>query len=76
MILLVSIVCLSSCEFLKFKKGMNGEEESGALPLASVGDLYLFPKDVEGILSPGISKEDSIDLMERHIKGCGECESH
>ncbi|MCK5104896.1 MAG: peptidyl-prolyl cis-trans isomerase [Cyclobacteriaceae bacterium] len=68
LIILVSILYITSCEFLQFKKGINGDTEPDAQPLASVGDMYLFPRDVEGIVPPGISKNDSIDLMERHIK--------
>lgn len=69
LIILVSILSITACEFLQFKKGVIGELKPGAQPLASVGDLYLYPKDVEGIVAPGNSKNDSIDLMERHIKG-------
>ena len=67
LILLVSLICLSSCDFLHFKKGNYLEEEPGTEPLASVGDIYLYPKDIEGIVPPGNSKSDSVDLMERHI---------
>lgn len=67
--LLASLYFLTSCEFLQFKKGIIDDEESGSQPLASVGDIYLYPKDVEGIVPPGISKEDSIDLIDRHVKG-------
>lgn len=68
-IILVSIVSLASCDFLEFKRGIIGDTEADEQPLASVGDIYLFPKDVEGIVPPGNSKNDSIDLIERHIKG-------
>jgi len=67
--MLVSILSITSCEFLQFKKGNKGDLESGTQALASVGDIYLYPKDVEGIVAPGNSKSDSTDLMERHIKG-------
>lgn len=67
-ILLVSLVYFTSCEFLEFKKSINGVDEENVKPLASVGDIYLYPKDVEGIVPPGVSKSDSADLMERHIK--------
>lgn len=69
LIILVSILSLTSCDFLKFKKGIIGEAEPDAQPMASVGDIYLYPKDIEGIVTPGISKDDSIDLIERHIQG-------
>ena len=68
-IILVSIISLVSCDFLEFKRGIIGDTEADEQPLASVGDIYLFPKDVEGIVPPGNSKNDSIDLIERHIKG-------
>lgn len=68
-IILVSFICLASCDFLEFKKGRAGESDAEEQLLASVGDIYLFSKDVEGIVPPGNSKDDSVDLMERHIKG-------
>ena len=68
LIILVSILYITSCEFLQFKKGINGEIESDTQPLASVGDMYIYSRDVAGIVPPGISKSDSVDLMERHIK--------
>jgi len=54
---------------LQFKKGINGDDEPASQPLASVGEIYLYPKDVQGVVPPGISKEDSIDLIDRHVKG-------
>lgn len=69
LILLTSLYFLSSCEFLQFKKGLSGEVDPNSQPLASVGEIILYPKDVEGIVPAGISKEDSIDLLDRHIKG-------
>ncbi len=58
-----------SCDLLQFKKENQDSGAAETRPLASVGDIYLYPKEVEGVLPPGISKKDSIDLMERHIKG-------
>ncbi len=68
LLLLTSILVITSCDFLQFKKGLAGEESPVSQPLASVGDIYLYPKDIEGIVPPGISKSDSSDLIERHIK--------
>jgi hypothetical protein len=67
--LLISVSLISGCELLQFKN--NGQEEDAVTsePLASVGDIYLFKKDIQGIVSQGISKEDSVDLIARHIKG-------
>lgn len=63
------MLLFSGCELLQFKN--NGQEEVAVTsePLASVGDIYLFKKDIQGIVSQGISKEDSVDLIARHIKG-------
>lgn len=69
LLILISILYLTSCEFLQFKKGINGDIESEEQALASVGDIYLYPKDVNGIVPTGISITDSVDLMERHIRG-------
>ena len=68
-VLLASLFCFTSCEFLQFKKNLNGLEDPEIQPLASVGDIFLYPRDVAGIIPQGISKEDSADLMERHING-------
>ncbi len=57
-----------SCDFLQFKKDINGEEPTGSLPLASVGDIYLYAENRAGIVPSGISTNDSLDLIEKHIK--------
>lgn len=67
-ILLISIVIYSGCDLLQFKNENAAEEGVESEPLASVGDIYLFKKDIEGIVPKDISSEDSIDLIERHIK--------
>lgn len=69
LILPISILLVTACDLLKFKDDPTGEEAAQSEPLASVGDIYLYEKDIEGIVPQGISKEDSIDLIERHIKG-------
>ena len=68
LILLNSLYILSSCDLLQFKKGNEVGDGFGSQPLARVGDIYLFQTDVEGVVPAGISKSDSIDLIERHIK--------
>lgn len=67
LILLLSLSCLNSCDLLQFKKGGNGDDGSGSEPLASVGEIYLYPRDVEGIVPAGMTPNDSIDIIERHI---------
>jgi hypothetical protein len=68
-ILLVSIFFITACDLLQFKNDTTDEEAIKSEPLASVADIFLYEKDIEGIVPMGISKEDSIDLIERHIKG-------
>jgi hypothetical protein len=63
------VLLISACELFQFKNNGNEEDAITSEPLASVGDIYLFKKDIEGIVPQGISKEDSVDLIERHIKG-------
>ncbi|NJN27709.1 MAG: peptidyl-prolyl cis-trans isomerase [Cyclobacteriaceae bacterium] len=53
---------------MQFKKVINGDELPTGKPLASVGDIYLYTKDIDGIVPSGISKEDSASLIDRHIK--------
>jgi hypothetical protein len=68
-VLLISVLLISGCELLQFKNDGNEDAAITSEPLASVGDIYLFKKDIQGIVSQGISKEDSVDLIARHIKG-------
>jgi hypothetical protein len=63
------VLLISGCELFQFKNDGNEDAAITSEPLASVGDIYLFKKDIQGIVPPGISKEDSVDLIERHIKG-------
>lgn len=66
---MISLFSFASCDLLQFKKDINGDEDESAKPLASVGDIFLYPRDVAGIVPQGASKTDSIDLVERHING-------
>ena len=59
---------LGSCEFLQFKKVPSAPELSTEKPLASVGDVYLYPKDLQGLVPAGNSATDSAGLIEGHIK--------
>ena len=67
-VLLISIAFFTGCDLLQFKNANGDEEVINSEPLASVGEIYLYKKDVEGIVPKEISKEDSIDLIDRHIK--------
>lgn len=61
------ISCLSGCEFLKMKEETPENAEPQPLPLARAHETYLFPEDLEGIVQPGLSIEDSTNLVERYI---------
>lgn len=68
--LLIGSIFLSlhACDLLQLK-GNGGEPEEGLpAPLARVKDVYLYPKDIEGIVQEGVSYDDSIAFVERHIK--------
>lgn len=67
-ILLISFFALTACDLFEFKKLAGNQYVTDSAPLASVGAIVLYEKDVEGIVPMGISKEDSIDLIDRHIK--------
>lgn len=67
LILLPSIFLIVSCDLLQFKKNPGLEESEESVPLANVGEIFLYKKDVEGIVPSGIASSDSIDLIERHI---------
>ncbi|HEX9650474.1 MAG TPA: peptidyl-prolyl cis-trans isomerase [Cyclobacteriaceae bacterium] len=44
------------------------EESTQSEPIARVLDHYLYPEDLAGIIGPGVSKEDSANLVLRYIK--------
>lgn len=67
-ILLISFFMLTACDLFEFKKKPGSQYVTDSAPLASVGGIILYERDVEGIVPNGISKIDSIDLIERHIK--------
>ncbi len=67
--MLLSLSTLISCEFLEFKNSEKDDEAEGEKPLASVGYIYLYPRDVSGLIPKGMTGQDSIDLIEQHIKG-------
>ncbi len=67
-ILLLSLSAIVSCDFLQFKNAVDDDQTAAESPLASVGDIYLYPKDVAGIVPKELIGKDSADLIERHIK--------
>jgi len=63
----VIVVSISSCEFLKIKENNIEDGITQSEPIARVHDQFLYPEDLEGIIGPGISKEDSANLVLRYI---------
>jgi hypothetical protein len=49
------------------KNSDPAEESIQSEPIARVLDHYLYPEDLEGIIGPGVSKEDSANLVLRYI---------
>jgi len=49
------------------KDSVREESEDGVKPIARVHNNYLYPKDVEGLVPRGTSKEDSASRIERYI---------
>lgn len=58
-ILIVLLVIVSSCDFLK--------KSDGRLPIARVNENYLYEDDINGLVGKGTSKEDSILLTQNFI---------
>jgi hypothetical protein len=67
-ILLISFFALTACDLFEFKKKPGSQYVIDSAPVASVGNIILYEKDMEGLVPKGLSKEDSIDLIGRHIK--------
>lgn len=68
LILLISVLFFFGCDFLQFRGENDGGNGTDSEPLASVGEVFLYKKDIQGIVPKDIAKEDSIDLIEHHIK--------
>ncbi len=57
----ILILCLSfvSCNFIK--------QDSESEPIARVNDSFLFKEDIEGLITPTTTKEDSIIIVSNYI---------
>jgi hypothetical protein len=67
LLLAASVLFLSSCEFLKFKNTRSNQDGGNENAIARVNELFLYPKDLEGIVPDG-DAADSAGLIEQHIK--------
>ncbi len=56
----VLLALAASCDFIR-------EEEPTNLPIARVGERYLYQDDVTSFLAEGISKEDSVSFVTNYI---------
>lgn len=59
---------LQSCDLVQFKKHPGSGAEDTSMPIARVMDIYLYPQNLKGIVQEGMSKEDSISIVQRYVK--------
>lgn len=65
-ITLVLVTMLASCDLIQFKQKAE-EEVEGESAIARVHDKYLYPEDVEGVITEGMSAEDSAHRVNRFV---------
>lgn len=58
------IILIQGCDFIQIKT----EQEEEVKPLARAKTNFLYPQDIEGIVKPGTSKEDSVELVQKFIE--------
>jgi len=56
----------SSCDLIKMKEDAELAEETSE-PIARVHEQYLYVDDLEGMITPGMSKSDSTERVERFV---------
>lgn len=68
-LVLFLLVGFSSCQKLKkyLKKETNSEAAEQQKPIARVKDKYLYPSDINSLLQPGMSAEDSTNIVGRYV---------
>jgi hypothetical protein len=64
--LFILMAIISSCDLIKMKDEPT-DEVAKLNPIARVGDQYLYPEDLEGISSVGMSVEDSTERTMRFV---------
>ncbi|HEY9008156.1 MAG TPA: peptidyl-prolyl cis-trans isomerase [Ohtaekwangia sp.] len=57
---------VTGCDFIKMKTKSSGSEEDRQ-PVARVDNTYLYKDELDGIIAPGTSKEDSTTRVEAYI---------
>ncbi len=58
------IICLLAVTLFSCHSKKNGDEN----PLARVGDVYLYPSDLQTLYAPGMSAKDSINIRKKYIE--------
>ncbi len=53
---------------LQFKKKAGSSVAETNRPIARVKDIYLYPQNLKGIVQSGMSREDSISMIQRYVK--------
>lgn len=65
--LIIFFISLYSCDMIKMKQGLIEDEETKSDPIARVHDIYLYPEDLEGLVSSELSPEDSASRMKQVV---------
>jgi len=63
-----SLLLLQSCDLVQFKNNPGSGTDDAGMPIARAMDMYLYPQNLKGIVQEGMSKEDSISIVQRYIK--------
>ncbi len=62
--IIITLLITNACNY--FNKG-NTPENSGASPIARVGDNYLYDTEMQGLVPSRTSSEDSADIVKRYV---------
>jgi len=60
---LSAVVLLTGCQWLAPKKEEGPKED----PIARVAEEFLYPQDLEGLLTDGTTEEDSISIVSSYV---------
>lgn len=63
---LLAAACLAGCEFIKMKNE-QGSDSGNRVAIARVNTTYLYKDELDDILTPATSKQDSIERAETYI---------
>jgi hypothetical protein len=62
----VTLVCLSGCEFIKMKNEQASADEQRTA-IARVNTTYLYKDELAGMVTAGTSKQDSVERTEAYV---------